>query len=88
VRELKEEALVRQEEVADARVRACKEEIATRLSAFLQVHESLGKEGAREKMGSEEVFRIKGIYQDLKSGDVTALDRLQEFTSTSYPRVS
>ena len=85
---MKEEALVRQEEVADARVRACKEEIATRLSAFLQVHESLGKEGAREKMGSEEVFRIKGIYQDLKSGDVTALGNLTEFNGKPNPRVS
>ena len=85
---MKEEALVRQEEVADARVREFKEELSTRLSAFLQVHESLGKEGAREKIGSEEVFRIKGIYQDLKSGDVTALDNLTEFNSKPNPRVS
>jgi 8-oxo-dGTP pyrophosphatase MutT (NUDIX family) len=78
---LKEEMLAQQEEVAGARVREVKEEIAIRLSAFLQVHESLGKEGAREKIGSEEVIRIKGIYQDLKSGDASALDNLTEFNS-------
>jgi hypothetical protein len=71
--------LAQQEEVAGARVREVKEEIAIRLSAFLQVHDSLGKEGAREKVGSEEAIRIKGIYQDLKSGDVSALDNLTEF---------
>jgi two-component sensor histidine kinase len=75
--------LAQQEEVAGARVRQAKEEIATRLSAFLQVHESLGKEGARETIGSEEVIRIKGIYQDLKSGNVSALDNLTGFNSKS-----
>jgi hypothetical protein len=85
---LKEEMLAQQEEVAGARVREVKEEIATRLSAFLQLHESLGKEGAREKIGSEEVIRIKGIYQDLKSGDVSALDNLTEFNGKPNTRVS
>jgi len=87
VREFKEEMLARQEEVAGARVREFKEEIAARLSAFLQVHESLYKEGARAKMGSEEVIRIKGIYNDLKSGDGSALDSLQEFNGESLTRL-
>ena len=69
-------------------MREFKEDISARLSAFLQVHESLYKEGARERMGSEEVFRIRGIYNDLKSGDGSALDSLQEFNGTSLPQLS
>jgi hypothetical protein len=79
--------LAQQEEVAGARVREFKEDIAARLSSFLKVHESLGKEGVREKMGSEEAVRVRGIYEDLKSGDVSALDKLQEFNGTFVSRL-
>lgn len=79
--------LVRQEEENGVRMGEFKRELVAHLGSFLTIHESLSKEGVREEMGSEEVHRIKEIYEDLKSGDVAALDRIGEFNSTLSSRL-
>jgi hypothetical protein len=81
LRELKQEMALQVEEEIKKRIEEYKEEVATRLAAFLRLHDSLGQERVRSRMSPEEVFEVREKYDDLRLGK---LERVLAYDRTYY----